>query len=211
MSSAETRMTGDRVPDGQGPGSHVPVNRVPSGGVPVTEPVPLAGTVPATGAVPPTGAAPHPRAVPPTGATPPLGAVPPRGAVPPADEEEPTLGQLVGDLAEDLSRLMRQELELAKAEIRQEATKAGKAAGMLGAAGFAGYMTAVLLSFALAFGLGSFMGLGWATLVVAVLWGIGGFALYSTGRARLRKVNPKPERTIETLKEDAEWARHPTK
>lgn len=133
--------------------------------------------------------------------------VPPTGV----PGEEPTLGQLVGELTEDLSRLMRQELELAKAEIRQEAKKAGKAAGMLGAAGFAGYMTAVLLSLALAFGLASFMGLGWATLVVAVLWGIAGFALFSAGRSRLSKVNPKPERTIETLKEDAEWARHPTK
>ncbi|MER5264581.1 phage holin family protein [Actinosynnema sp. NPDC002837] len=146
----------------------------------------------------------------PSGAVPATGATPPPGAVPPVDEE-PSLGRLVGDLAEDLSRLMRQELELAKAEIRQEATKAGKAAGMLGAAGFAGYMTAVLLSLALAFGLATFMGLGWATLVVAVLWAVAGFALFSTGRARLRKVNPKPERTIETLKEDAEWARHPTK
>jgi hypothetical protein len=82
---------------------------------------------------------------------------------------------------------------------------------MLGAAGFAGYMTAVLLSLALVFGLGSILGLGWAALIVAALWGIAGAVLFSTGRARLRKVSPKPERTIETLKEDAEWARHPTK
>jgi hypothetical protein len=171
MSSAETRMTGSRVPESRVP----PPGSMPPGSMPPPSP----------------------------------GAAPPTGAVPANDQA--TLGQLVGDLAEDLSRLMRQELELAKAEIRQEATKAGKAAGMLGAAGFAGYMTAVLLSLALAFGLGTFMGLGWATLVVAVLWAIAGFALFSTGRARLRKVNPKPERTIETLKEDAEWARHPTK
>ncbi|MFD1146655.1 phage holin family protein [Saccharothrix hoggarensis] len=122
-----------------------------------------------------------------------------------------TLGQLIGELTEDLSRLMRQELELAKAEIRQEASKAGKAAGMLSAAAFAGYMTVILLSLALVFALGSFMGLGWAALVVAVLWGIAGAVLFSTGRSRMRKVSPKPERTIETLKEDAEWARHPTK
>ena len=130
--------------------------------------------------------------------------------LPPTDDRA-SLGQLVGELTEDLSRLMRQELELAKAELRQEASKAGKAAGMLGAAGFAGYMTAVLLSLALVFALGSLMGLGWAALIVAVLWGAAGFALFSTGRKRLRDVNPKPERTIETLKEDAEWARHPTK
>ncbi|MEU4806285.1 phage holin family protein [Actinosynnema sp. NPDC023587] len=135
----------------------------------------------------------------------------PRAAVPPAEQDASSLGDLVGELATDLSRLMRQELELAKAEIREEATKAGKAAGMLGAAGFAGYMTAVLLSFALAFGLAHLVGLGWATLIVAVLWGIAGAALFSAGRSRLKSVSPKPERTIDTLKEDVEWARHPTK
>jgi hypothetical protein len=136
--------------------------------------------------------------------------LPPAMAAPPPVDDKASLGDLVGELAQDLSRLMRQELELAKAEIREEATKASKAAGMLGAAGFAGYMTAVLLSFALAFGLAYAVGLGWATLIVAVLWGIAGAVLYSAGRSRLKSVSPKPERTIDTLKEDAEWARHPT-
>ncbi|CAL9490852.1 hypothetical protein SUDANB95_03214 [Actinosynnema sp. ALI-1.44] len=126
------------------------------------------------------------------------------------EDDNATIGQLVGDLTQDLSRLLRQELELAKAEIRQEATKAGKATGMLAAAGFAGYMTAVLLSLAAVFGLAYLIGLGWAALVVAVLWGIAGAVLYSAGRTRLRTVSPKPERTIETLKEDAAWLRHPT-
>jgi hypothetical protein len=131
-------------------------------------------------------------------------------AVPPVADDRASLGDLVGELAGDLSRLMRQELELAKAELREEAAKAGKAAGMLGAAGFAGYMTAVLLSFAVVFGLAYAIGLGWAALIVAVLWGIAGAALFTAGRSRLKAVSPKPERTVETLKEDAEWARHPT-
>ena len=122
-----------------------------------------------------------------------------------------SLGDLLGELSGDLSKLMRQELELAKAEFRQEAVKAGKATGMLAAAGFAGYLTTVLLSLALVFALGAVMPLGWAALIVAALWGVTGLVLYTTGRARLRTVNPKPERTVETLKEDAEWAKHPTK
>ncbi len=122
-----------------------------------------------------------------------------------------SLGDLVSELTGDLSKLMRQELELAKAEIRQEATKAGKATGMLAAAGFAGYLTTVLLSLALVFALGAIMPLGWAALIVAALWGIAGAVLYTSGRAKLRTVNPKPERTVETLKEDAEWAKHPTR
>ncbi|MEU7479832.1 phage holin family protein [Lentzea sp. NPDC042327] len=129
----------------------------------------------------------------------------------PQARTEESLGDLVSELTGDLSKLMRQELELAKAELRQEASKAGKAGGMLAAAGFAGYLTTVLLSFALVFALGAVMPLGWAALIVAVLWGIAGAVLYTSGRAKLRTVNPKPERTVETLKEDAEWAKHPTK
>jgi hypothetical protein len=120
---------------------------------------------------------------------------------------EPSLGELVGEIGEDLSRLVRQELLLAKAEIREEATKAGKAAGLLGGAGFAGYMVAVLVTLAVMFGLGNVMDLGWAALIVAVIWAVAGAVLYVTGRARLREVSPKPERTVETLKEDARWAR----
>lgn len=128
----------------------------------------------------------------------------------PTEDDDATIGQLIGELTQDLSRLLRQELELAKAEIREEATKAGKATGLLAAAGFAGYMTAVLLSLAAVFGLAYLIGLGWAALVVAVLWAVAGAVLYSTGRTRLRTLSPKPERTIETLKEDAAWLRHPT-
>ncbi|MER6511680.1 phage holin family protein [Nonomuraea sp. NPDC001636] len=124
-----------------------------------------------------------------------------------AQPEEPTLGQLVGEIGEDISKLFRQEVELAKIELRQEATKAGKAAGMLGGAGFAGYMIALLVTLAVMFGLGEVMGLGWAALVLAVVWAVIGAVLYVNGRNRLREINPRPEQTIETLKEDAQWAR----
>ncbi|MEV4459527.1 phage holin family protein [Microbispora sp. NPDC004025] len=124
--------------------------------------------------------------------------------VPPA---EPSLGKLVGEIGEDLSKLFRQEVELAKAEIRQEAAKAGKAAGMLGGAGFAGYMVALLVTLAVMFGLGNVMDLAWAALIVAVVWAVIGGVLFARGRERMREVNPTPEQTIETLKEDVQWAR----
>jgi hypothetical protein len=57
------------------------------------------------------------------------------------------------------------------------------------------------------FGLGNVVGLGWAALILAVIWGVVGGVLFATGRNRLRQVHPKPEQTIETLKEDAQWAR----
>jgi len=127
-----------------------------------------------------------------------------------AGPEETSIGQLIGDISDDLSKLFRQEVELAKAEVRQEASKAGKAAAMLGGAGFAGYMTVVLLSFAIVFGLGNVMDLGWAALIVAVVWGITGAVLYANGRKKLRAVDPMPRQTVETLKEDAQWLKNPT-
>lgn len=121
----------------------------------------------------------------------------------------PSIGDLVKEIAADMSLLVRQEVDLAKAEVKQEATKAGKGAGMLGAAGFAGCMTLVLLSLAAVFGIGSETGLGWAALIVAAVWAVVGAILAAAGRTQLRRVHPKPERTVETLKEDARWARHP--
>jgi len=125
----------------------------------------------------------------------------------PSQDPEPSLGKLVGEIGEDLSKLFRQEVELAKAEIRQEATKAGKAAGLLGGAGFAGYMTALLVTLAVMFGLGSVMALGWAALIVAVVWGAVAAVLFFKGKERMREVSPVPQQTVETLKEDVQWAR----
>ena len=126
------------------------------------------------------------------------------------DVSETSIGELIGNVSNDLSQLFRQEVELAKAELKQEATKAGKAAGMLGAAAFAGYLTIVLLSFALVFALGNVMDLGWAALIVAVLWGIVGAVLFASGRKKLKTVDPVPHRTVDTLKEDAQWLKNPT-
>jgi nitrate/nitrite transporter NarK len=123
---------------------------------------------------------------------------------------EASVGQLISEISDDLSTLFRQEVELAKAEVRQEARKAGKAAGMLGGAGFAGYMVALLLTLALVAALSNVMDPGWAALLVAVVWAVIGAVLYLTGRQRLRTVSPVPRQTVETLKEDAQWLKNPT-
>ena len=134
--------------------------------------------------------------------------------------EGTSVGQLIGDVTRDLSTLMRQELELAKAEIRADANKAsaevkaqgakaGKGAGMLGGAGFAGIMLAVFLSCALWWGLENIMDAGLAALIVAVLWGIVAAVLFVMGRKQLKtidfsglkQINPKPEQTVETLQQ----------
>ena len=127
------------------------------------------------------------------------------------DPTEASVGSLVSEVTRDLTALFRQELELAKAEIKEEVAKAGKGAGLLGGAGFAGYLLLLFLSLALMFGLWAWMPLGWAALIVAVLWGIVAAVLYTRGRRSLAEVSPKPERTIETMKEDVEWAKTRTR
>jgi hypothetical protein len=121
--------------------------------------------------------------------------------------DEARVRDLVSQLTGDLSRLMHQELDLAKVELRQEAVSTGKAAGMLGGAGFGGYLVVVFASLAAMFGLGAVMALGWAALIVAGIWLVISAVLYVAGRSRMRRVNPKPEQTIETVKEDVQWAR----
>ncbi|MET0425146.1 MAG: phage holin family protein [Actinoplanes sp.] len=128
----------------------------------------------------------------------------------PERAEETSIGALIGNISDDLSTLFRQEVELAKVELKQEAAKAGKAGGMLGGAAFAGYLAVVLLSFAIVFGLSNVMDPGWAALIVAVVWLIVGAVLYTNGRKQLKTVDPMPRRTVDTIKEDAQWLKNPT-
>src|ERR671916_1115743 len=117
------------------------------------------------------------------------------------DVEGTSVGQLIGEVTKDLSTLMRQELELAKAEIKVEAKKAGQGAGMFGAAGLAGLMTVIFLSIALWWALSHLVGHSWSALIVAILWGIIGAVAFTMGKKKFQQVNPKPERTVETLQQ----------
>ncbi len=117
------------------------------------------------------------------------------------DVDGTSVGALMGEVAKDLSTLMRQELELAKVEVKAEATKAATGAGLFGAAGFAGYMVLLFLSFALWWALANVMDASWAALIVAVIWGVIGAVAFVLGRKKFAEVNPKPERTVETLQQ----------
>jgi hypothetical protein len=117
------------------------------------------------------------------------------------DVEDVSVGQLLGNVSQDLSTLLRQELALAKAELKTEAAKAGKGGGMLGAAGFAGYLVVLFASIALWWALANVMDEGLAALIVAAVWAVIGGVLYSVGRGKLREMNPKPERTVDTIKQ----------
>jgi hypothetical protein len=109
-----------------------------------------------------------------------------------------SLGDLLGEVSRDISTLMRQEVELAKAELKQSAGRAGKGAGLLGGAGYAGAMAVLFLSIALWWGLGHLIDNGWSAVVVAVIWGIIALVLFLIGRKSLKEVEGAP-RTVESL------------
>ena len=121
--------------------------------------------------------------------------------------QDASLGELFGDLTSDLSQLLRSEMELARVEIREEAAKAGKAAGLLGGGAVAAIVALILVTSAAAWGLSEVIDAGWAFLVVGVVIGAVAAVLASAGRKRLAEVRPVPEQTVDTLKEDARWAR----
>jgi hypothetical protein len=110
------------------------------------------------------------------------------------------VGELFADISRDLSTLIRQETELAKAEMRQSATKAGKGAGMLGGAGVAGHFVLLFLSIALWWGLGNEIGRGWSALVVAAVWAVIALVLASIGRREIKQVKGIPQ-TTQTARE----------
>ena len=124
--------------------------------------------------------------------------------------EEPgdsSLGDLFSRLTADLSKLMRDEVELAKVEINSAVQEARTAGISIGAAGFLGVMAFVMLSFAAAWGLTEVVPEGVAFLIVGAAYGVVALALLALGRQRLKAVKPVPEQTVETLKEDVAWAK----
>jgi hypothetical protein len=125
-------------------------------------------------------------------------------------ERDGSVGELVSAVTADAQTLFRQEVELARTEVREEAVNAGKAAGMYGGAGFAGTMVAVFLSLTGVFALANVMDEVWAAMIVAGAWAVIGAALFALGRTRMRHVSARPDKTIQTLKENARWARHPS-
>jgi uncharacterized membrane protein YqjE len=122
-------------------------------------------------------------------------------------DETRSLGEIVGDISTDLSTLVRQEMELARTELKQEAAKAGKGAGMLGGAGVAGLLTLLFLSLALTWLLDNWMPVELAALITAALWGIAAAVLAQRGRQELKEAEPQLPKTQQSLKEDARWAK----
>ena len=121
--------------------------------------------------------------------------------------EDESLGDLFSRLTAGLSRLVRDEVELAKVEITSAVRNARTAGLSIGAAGFLGLMAFILLSFAAAWGLAEVVATGVAFLIVGGAYGLLALVLVGVGRPRMKAVKPVPEQTVETLKEDVAWAK----
>ena len=124
------------------------------------------------------------------------------------DPRERSLGELLKQLSEETTRLVHQELELAKAELTQKGRQAGMGAGMFGGAGALGLAALGALTACFILALNAVMPAWLAALLVAVVYGIVAFVLVRQGQARIKAATPPvPEQTIETVKEDVEWAK----
>jgi len=119
-------------------------------------------------------------------------------------------GEIVQDVMRDVGEVVRGEIRLARAEVTEKAAKAGKAGGMLGVAALCGVMGfAALVTTGIA-ALALVMPLWLAALLMSVLLVCIAAAAYAGGRAKLKDINPVPERTVQTVKDDIQWAKHRT-
>jgi hypothetical protein len=149
---------------------------------------------------------PHQPVADPYAATPgaPLGGAYPQSSTPLAgnaeDVGEVSVGDLIGNVTRDLSTLLRQELALAQAELKQEAVKTAKGGGAMAGAAVAGFFVLMFLSIALWAGLSNVMDAGWAGLIVAVIWAIIAAVLAMMGKREVAKVKGMP-RTTATAKQ----------
>lgn len=123
-----------------------------------------------------------------------------------------SLGELLGEMTSSLSTLMRKEIDLARVELKEEVRQAGKAGGLLGGAALIAHMGALLLSLALALGLSDALDADpWVGLLVVGVIAVGVAAvLGAQGRNKLQQVDPVPQQTVQTLKEDVQWVKQQT-
>ena len=123
------------------------------------------------------------------------------------DLRERPVGELLKQLSEDTAKLVRKEVELARAEVTQKGKQAGIGAGMFGGAGVAGLLALGSLTACLIALLATGMEVWIAALIVTVLWTAIAGVLALLGRNRVQEATPPVEQTVETIKEDVEWAK----
>jgi Putative Actinobacterial Holin-X, holin superfamily III len=127
------------------------------------------------------------------------------------DLRERPLPELFRQLTQETTTLLRQEVELAKAELAEKGRQAGKGAGLFGGAGVVGLGAVGALTACFILALDTVMPAWLAALIVAVVYGAVAAILALRGRSKLQQAAPPvPEQTVETLKEDVRWAKNQT-
>ena len=126
------------------------------------------------------------------------------------DPRDRGIGELVKDLASQTSTLVRQEIKLAQAELSEQGKRAGRGAGMLAGAALAGMLALGAFTALLVIAFDAALPLWLAALIVTLLWVAVAAGLALVGRAALQSATPPAPQTVETVKEDIEWAKHPT-
>jgi len=109
--------------------------------------------------------------------------------------DEMSLGERFSNVTRDISTLMRQEVALAKAEVSESASRAGKGVGLLAGAAVAGFFVLMFLSISLWRALGNEIGYGWSALIVAVIWAVIAGILAAVGKKALDQVRGVPQTT----------------
>jgi uncharacterized membrane protein YqjE len=128
-----------------------------------------------------------------------------------ADQRDRPIGDLVKDLSSQTSTLVRKEIELARAELQEKGKVAGKGAGLLAGAAVAGLLALGALTAGLIALLDKAMATWVAALIVMALWAIVALVLVKSGQKALQRATPPAPQTVETVKEDIQWAKNPTR
>jgi uncharacterized membrane protein YqjE len=131
-------------------------------------------------------------------------------AAPEVPRDERGIGELVKDLTSQTSTLVRKEIELAQAEVTQKGKVAGKGVGMLAGAAVFGVLALGALSAALITLLDDAMATWVAALIVMALWAVVAVVLAKAGQNALKRATPPAPQTVETVKEDIQWAKTQT-
>jgi uncharacterized membrane protein YqjE len=128
------------------------------------------------------------------------------------DPRQQSLGELMKQLADQTSRLVRSEVRLARAEMTEKAQAYARAGAMLGAAAVVGLLAGIALTLFLIYLLKLALPLWAAALIVTVVYGVIGAALFMAGKKKLDEAKtPVPEQTVESVKEDVQWLRTQTR
>ena len=124
------------------------------------------------------------------------------------DLRERPIGDLLKQLSQETTTLVRQELDLAKAEVAQKGQKAGKGAGMFGGAGIMGFLALGALTAALILAIGTAIEEWIAALIVGLVYAAIAGVLALQGRNKVREASPPvPEQAVDSVKEDVQWAK----